>query len=56
VARLKDADLTVDFVDHTTPDDIVTVIATEPLTNNEAWTPLKSGEMITFQDGLPIAA
>ncbi|MGA8261910.1 MAG: class II glutamine amidotransferase [Arenicellales bacterium] len=56
VARLKDADLTVDFVDLTTPRDIVTVIATEPLTDNETWTALQPGEMITFQDGLPIAA
>lgn len=54
VARLKDADITVDFVEVTTPDDIVTVIATEPLTNNEAWTPVSPGRLIAFRDGLPI--
>ena len=34
-ARLIDADLTVDFRKETTPNDVVTVIATRPLTNNE---------------------
>jgi glutamine amidotransferase len=54
VARLKDADITVDFLEVTTPNDIVTVIATEPLTDNETWTPVSPGEMITFEDGLPV--
>ncbi len=36
-ARLKDADVTVDFGTQTTPDDVVSVIATEPLTTDEIW-------------------
>jgi len=54
VARLKDAEVTVDFGEVTTPNDIVTVIATEPLTDNETWNNVAPGEMITFQDGLVI--
>lgn len=54
VARLKDADMTVDFGEVTTPNDIVTVIATEPLTNNETWNRVEPGEMVTFQDGLSV--
>ncbi|MFP3526974.1 class II glutamine amidotransferase, partial [Pantoea sp. SIMBA_072] len=34
-ARLKDVDLIVDFHTETTPNDVVTVIATEALTENE---------------------
>lgn len=36
-AELSDAEMTVNFIEHTTPNDIVSVIATEPLTQNEAW-------------------
>lgn len=54
VARLKDDDMTVDFGEVTTPNDIVTVIATEPLTDNETWNKVQPGEMVTFQDGLVI--
>jgi len=54
VARLKDADMTVDFGELTTPNDIVTVIATDPLTDNETWNRVEPGEMVTFQDGLEI--
>lgn len=53
-ASLTDCELTVDFYKETTPNDIVTVIATEPLTKNEEWTKLKTGEIITFVDGLPV--
>jgi len=53
-ARLTDAELTVDFCEETTSNDIVTVIATEPLTNNEQWERLQAGDMITFKDGLPV--
>jgi glutamine amidotransferase len=53
-ARLIDADMTVDFKKHTTPNDIVTVIATRPLTSNERWTPLPPGGFIAFTQGLPI--
>jgi glutamine amidotransferase len=32
--------------------DIATVIATEPLTDNERWETMKSGEGRVFRDGL----
>jgi glutamine amidotransferase len=36
-AHLKDAEVQVDFQSETSPGDVVTVLATEPLTTNEAW-------------------
>ena len=53
-AELKDAELTVDFATVTTKNDIVSVIATEPLTSNEQWLPMRPGEIIVFQDGLMV--
>lgn len=53
-ARLTDCEITVDFCKETTPNDIVTVIATEPLTGNEVWHKLQCGEMIVFKEGLPV--
>ncbi|WP_423897138.1 class II glutamine amidotransferase [Candidatus Pelagadaptatus aseana] len=53
-ASLSDCDITVDFVKETTPNDVVTVIATEPLTQDETWTRLAPGEMATFVEGLPV--
>lgn len=50
-ARLKDLDVTVDFQQVTTPRDRVAVIATEPLTANEAWTRIAPGECMVFRDG-----
>ena len=50
-ARLKDEDLTVDFCKETTDQDIVTVVATEPLTDNEAWVAVKVGELVVFREG-----
>lgn len=43
-ARLRDADVTVDFEAETTPDDIVSVIATDPLTSDERWDAYLPGE------------
>lgn len=54
-ARLKDYELTVDFCRETTPRDVVTVIATDPLTDNETWQTLKTGELIVFEGGLKVA-
>ncbi|MCB2034508.1 MAG: class II glutamine amidotransferase, partial [Ottowia sp.] len=54
-ARLADEDLAVNFAEHTTPDDRVAVVATTPLTSDEAWTPFAPGELKVFQDGLPLA-
>ncbi|WP_261841637.1 class II glutamine amidotransferase [Aliamphritea ceti] len=53
-ASLTDAELTVNFREETNTTDVVTVIATEPLTDNEEWTALVAGEMITFVDGEPV--
>lgn len=50
-AQLQDADLTVDFAEHTTPQDRVAVIVTEPLTCNEDWVALAPGELAVFVDG-----
>ncbi|MBR9827357.1 MAG: class II glutamine amidotransferase [Oceanospirillales bacterium] len=54
-ARLKDCEVSVDFGAETTPNDVVTVIATEPLTNNECWQKLATGEMVVFVDGEVVA-
>lgn len=50
-AQLKDADLTVDFTAETSPDDVVTVLATEPLTGNEQWQIHQPGEWTLWQRG-----
>ncbi|TMH06631.1 MAG: class II glutamine amidotransferase [Betaproteobacteria bacterium] len=50
-ATLHDEDLTVNFAQQTTPDDRVAVVATEPLTDDEAWTPFAAGELRVFVDG-----
>ncbi|MFY0676848.1 MAG: class II glutamine amidotransferase [Neptuniibacter sp.] len=52
-ASLTDCDMTVDFMKETTPDDIVTVIATVPLTENESWNTINPGQLVTFVKGLP---
>jgi glutamine amidotransferase len=53
-ARLADEDLSVDFAPLTTANDQVAVIATEPLTLDEAWTRLAPGELLAFVDGAPV--
>ena len=50
-ATLADEDLSVDFAAHTTPQDRVAVVATEPLTTNEAWVPFEPGELRVFVGG-----
>ena len=60
-AQLKDADVTVDFSAETTSSDIVTVdivtvIATEPLTTDENWEVYQPGEWKLWQMGDVIAA
>lgn len=54
-ALLKDIEVSVDFAQETTPNDVVTVLATEPLTTNETWTPMQPGEMLVFREGEIIA-
>ncbi|MEJ2463775.1 MAG: class II glutamine amidotransferase [Candidatus Thiodiazotropha sp.] len=51
-AQLIDLDFKVDFSKETKPDDVVTVIATQPLTDNEFWTVMETGELRIFRDGL----
>lgn len=50
-AHLKDADHTIDFSAVTTEEDVVTVIATQPLTDNEQWHSMKPAESRIFQLG-----
>ncbi len=54
--RTFDEDVSVDFQELTTPSDRVAVIATTPLTDNEVWTPIRVGQLLVFQDGLPFKA
>ena len=50
-AKLIDTDVVIDFQEETTPHDVVTVIATKPLTNDEAWQKMGVGGMVMFRDG-----
>jgi predicted glutamine amidotransferase len=55
-ARLKDADMVVDFESETTPNDIVSVIVTEPLTTDEAWDVYQPGEWRLWRKGEVVMA
>ncbi|WP_243690385.1 class II glutamine amidotransferase, partial [Cronobacter sakazakii] len=48
VAKLLDQDVEIDFQEETTPNDVVTVIATQPLTGNETWHKIMPGEWALF--------
>ncbi|WP_094751824.1 class II glutamine amidotransferase [Psychromonas sp. CD1] len=50
-AQLIDADMKVDFQKETTNEDVVTLIATQPLTSNEKWHKMQSGEFCVFHLG-----
>ncbi|WP_299021732.1 class II glutamine amidotransferase [uncultured Photobacterium sp.] len=50
-ASLIDEDVTIDFQKETTPNDVVTVIATQPLTNDENWHKMQVGEFNMFHFG-----
>lgn len=50
-AQLLDADVTVDFHKATTEKDVVTILATRPLTGNENWIHCKSGEYRVWRAG-----
>lgn len=50
-AQLRDCDLSIDFASVNSDDHVSVVIATEPLTNNEQWTAMKSGEGRMFVNG-----
>ncbi|SFC65764.1 class II glutamine amidotransferase [Pseudoalteromonas denitrificans] len=50
-ASLIDVDVIIDFQKETTPNDVVTVIATRPLTENEDWHKIEEGEFKLFKLG-----
>jgi glutamine amidotransferase len=50
-ASLSDAELKVNFAEHTTPHDVVSVLATEPLTDNEDWVRMTPGELLVWREG-----
>ncbi|MBS0848834.1 class II glutamine amidotransferase [Citrobacter sp. JGM124] len=47
-AKLIDQDVEINFQEETTPDDVVTVIATQPLTGNETWQRIEPGHSVLF--------
>ncbi|MCJ8273728.1 MAG: class II glutamine amidotransferase [Psychrosphaera sp.] len=51
-AELIDQDMTVNFKDVTTENDIVTIVATKPLTDNESWTQIMPGTHRLFKYGV----
>jgi glutamine amidotransferase len=50
-ASLVDCDLSVDLGELNSPDDRMIIVATEPLTEDEPWTPLQTGELLVMKDG-----
>lgn len=50
-ATLSDEDIIVDFKEVTTDKDVVTVIATQPLTQDEHWQQMEEGELCVFDGG-----
>jgi predicted glutamine amidotransferase len=50
-ATLSDEDVTVDFGALTSASDRIAVVATEPMTRDEAWTPMRPGELACFVGG-----
>jgi glutamine amidotransferase len=50
-AQLSDEDVSVDFAELASPDDRVAVVVTAPLTTNEQWTQMASGELRVFVNG-----
>jgi glutamine amidotransferase len=54
-ATLADDDVTVDFGALTTPNDRVAVVATEPMTSDEAWNAFAPGQLRVFEGGRAVA-
>ena len=50
-ASLLDEDVEINFQEETTPNDVVSVIATQPLTGNEMWQRMKPSEYAIFHYG-----
>jgi len=53
-AHLVDHDLALDLSVANGPDDRMVLVATEPLTRNEAWLPFHAGELRVFVAGEPV--
>lgn len=53
-AHLVDHDITLDLSVANGPEDRMVLVATEPLTRNEAWTPFRAGELRVFVAGEPV--
>ena len=49
--ELVDETYFVNFASETTPTDVVTIIATQPLTKNESWQKMETGEFALFRFG-----
>ncbi|MGL5343915.1 MAG: class II glutamine amidotransferase [Plesiomonas sp.] len=54
-ATLLDEDVVIDFQQETTANDVVTLIATLPLTHDEVWQPIPEGDYCLFRMGELIA-
>ena len=50
-AQLIDEDVTINFANETLDSDVVAVIATQPLTHNETWHKMQTGEYCVFSRG-----
>ena len=50
-ATLIDSDWVIDFKQETTDNDVVTVVATQPLTQDEQWHKMAVGEYVLFKYG-----
>jgi predicted glutamine amidotransferase len=55
-ATLVDADVTVDFARETSPNDVVTVVATDALTRDENWASVPRRSLVAFRDGTRVFA
>ncbi len=55
-ASLIDEDLEVDFSAETTPHDVVTIVATRPLTRDEPWCDLAPNTLLILREGLAVSA
>lgn len=54
-ACLTDVDVSIDFAAETTNNDVVSIIATQPLTSDEAWEVYEPGEWRLWQSGEVVA-
>ncbi len=50
-ARLIDTSAVIDFAEETTPDDVVTVVASQALTDKEVWNVMERGSLEVFRGG-----